>query len=124
METTQLEELVYSALKNDSEIVELLSKGESSIFHLQAPAVNPDLPYLVYTTASDVPILHGDNSEKLHRVTLEIHIVTGDGDYSALYLAVKRVMTGLDFTRLQSTPFVGYDGTRMLITDFKKIIGA
>ena len=118
METSRLEEMVYSALKNDTEIMGLLPKGESSIFHLQAPEVYPDYPVLVYSPIDDTPILHGDNIEQLHRITIRIHIIADD--YSALYLAVKRVMTGLNFVRLQSTSFIE-DGQKMLITDFKII---
>lgn len=122
METLRLEEKIYSALKNDTEIMELLPKGESSIFHLQAPEVYPDLPILVYSPISDVPILHGDNLEKLHSVTIRIHIVTGENDYSELYAAVKRIMAELEFTRVQAIPRIE-DGVRMLITDFKIVIG-
>ena len=120
METARLEAEVFSALKNDIEIMELLPKGESSIFHLQAPEVYPDYPILVYSPISDVPILHGDNREKLHRVTIRIHIIAED--YSALYSAVKRVMAELEFTRVQTTPFIE-NGKRILIADFKTVIG-
>ena len=120
METTRLEEIVYAAITGDREIMELLPKGESSIFHLQAPTVYPDYPILVYTPISDVPILHGDNAEKLHRVTIRIHIIADD--YWALYSAVKRVMAELDFTRVQATPYIE-NGKRMLIADFRIVIG-
>lgn len=120
METTRLEAEIFSALKNDTEIMELLPKGESSIFHLQAPAVYPDYPILVYSPISDVPVLHGDNLEELHSVIIRIHIIADD--YSELYVAVKRVMSELGFTRVQTTPFIE-DGKKMLIADFKKVIG-
>jgi len=120
METAQLEADVYSELINDTEIMELLPKGESSIFHLQAPAVYPDYPILVYTPISDVPVLHGDNLEELHSVIIRVHIIAQD--YSALYSAVKRVMASLGFTRIQTTPYME-DGKKILIADFKKIIG-
>lgn len=120
METARLEAGVYSALKNDTEIMELLPQGESSIFHLQAPAVYPDYPILVYSVISDTPVTFGDNEEKSHSVIFRIHIITED--YSTLYSAVKRVMAELDFTRVQTTPFIE-DGKRMLIADFKIIIG-
>lgn len=120
METARLEEMVYSALSADREIMGLLPQGESSIFHLQAPAVYPDYPILVYSPISDVPILHGDNREELHRVTIRVHIISED--YSALYSAVKRVMADLEFTRVQATPFIE-DGKKILVADFRKIIG-
>lgn len=120
METTRLEAEIFSALTNDTEIMELLPKGESSIFHLQAPAVYPDYPILVYSPIGDVPILYADNAEELHRAIIRIHIIAQD--YSALYSAVKRVMASLGFTRGQATPYIE-DGKFILIADFKKIIG-
>ena len=83
----------------------------------------PDYPILVYTPISDVPVLHGDNAENLHRVTIRIHIITGEVDYSEIYAAVKRLMTALGFTRVQATPFIDADGKRMLVVDFKIVIG-
>lgn len=120
METTHLEAEVFSALKNDTEISDILPKNKISIFHLQAPAVYPDYPILVYTPISDVPVLHGDNLEELHSVIIRIHIIADD--YAALYGAVKRVMASLGFTRVQTTPYIE-DGKKILVADFKKIIG-
>lgn len=122
MDTARLEEQIYAALTEDAELMNLLPKGDKSIFHLQAPAEYPDYPILVYTPISDVPVLHGDNLEELHRVTIRIHIITGDVDYSDIYAAVKRLMTALGFTRVQATPFID-DGKRMLVVDFKIVIG-
>lgn len=122
METSELEEKIYTALASDTVLTGLLPNGESSIFHLQAPSTYPELPILVYSPISDVPILHGDNSEELHRVTIRIHIITGKNDYSELYFEVKRIMTEMEFTRVQSTPFID-DGKKMMIADFRKVIG-
>lgn len=121
METKRLEELVYSALINDTELMGLLENRQSSIFHLQAPSVYPDYPILVYSPIDDTPILHGDNKEYLHRVTIRIHIIAEN--YSEFFLAIKRIMSNLNFTRLKSIPYIE-DGKKMLITDFKKIVGA
>ena len=123
METARLESELYSALIGDEELMGFLPKGEKSIFHLQAPSEYPDYPILVYTPISDVPVLHGDNAENLHRVTIRIHIITGEVDYSEIYAAVKRLMTALGFTRVQATPFIDADGKRMLVVDFKIVIG-
>ena len=122
METSELEEKVYTALVSDTVLTGLLPNGESSILHLQAPSTYPELPILVYSPISDVPILHCDNSEELHRVTIRIHIITGKNDYSKLYFEVKRIMTEMEFTRVQSTPFID-DGKKMMIADFRKVIG-
>lgn len=122
METVQLEENIYSALTADENLMELLPNRESSIFHLKAPSVYPEFPIIVYSTISDVPVLHGDNLETLNRITIRIHIITGENDYSEIYSAVKRIMSELGFTRLQSTPFIDEDGFFMMITDFKIIL--
>ena len=120
METAQLEEKIYAALTGDSELRGLLPKGSKSIFHLQAPSECPDYPILVYTPISDVPVLHGDNRENLHRVIIRIHIIAEE--YVEIYTAVKRIMAALGFTREQSRPLFDR-GKRMLVTDFKIVIG-
>lgn len=121
METAQLEAEIYAALLGDETLMGFLPDGGKSIFHLQAPAVYPDYPILVYTPISDVPVLHGDNRENLHRVIIRIHIIAED--YTEIYAAVKRIMAALGFTRVQATPFIDADGRRILIADFKIVIG-
>ena len=122
METTRLEAEVYSALTSDAILMGLLPKGDKSVFHLQAPAVYPDYAILVYAPISDVPVLHGDNAENLHRVTIRIHIITVDGEYTEIYAAIRRIMADLGFTRLQTTPLM-IDDRKMLVVDFKIVIG-
>ncbi len=123
MQTTELESTIYAAMTADENLMELLPNRESSIYHLQAPSVYPDLPIIVYSPISDVPVLHGDNSETLHRVTIRLHIVTGENDYSELYAVIKNLMAELGFTRVQSTPFRDEDGEFIMITDWKIILG-
>lgn len=122
METARLEAEIYSALINDEILMGLLPKGDESIFNWQAPAVYPDYAILVYAPISDVPVLHGDNAEKLHRVTIRIHIITTDGEYSEIYAAVRRIMADLGFARLQTTP-LKIEDRKMLVVDFKIVIG-
>ena len=123
MTTAQLEETVYAALIDDENIMGFLSKDRESIFHIRAPSVYPDYPILVYSVISDVPALHADNAENAHRVTIRIHIITGENDYTELYSAVKNLMSELGFIRVQSTPFIDEDGKFMMITDWKITIG-
>ncbi len=122
MDTAQLEAKIYSAFTADEILMDFFPKGAESIFHLQAPSIYPDYPILVYSPISDVPVLHGDNRENLHRVTIRIHIITGDADYLEIYSAVKRLMMALGFTRVQATPLID-DGKRILIADFKIVTG-
>ena len=123
METVELEENVYEALKSNENLMDLLANADKSIFHYIAPEVFPELPILVYAPIDDTPILHGDNLEYLHRVTIRIHIVHGEKDYSQIYTEVKNIMFALGFTRDNTTPYKSHDGVRMLITDFEIITG-
>lgn len=122
MTTAQLEEKIYSAFVDDEILMGLLHNRESSIFHIHSPSVRPDYPILVYSVLSDVPSLHADNVENFHRVTIRIHIITGENDYTEIYAAVKRIMGDLEFVRVQSTPFIDEDGTFKLVTDWKIVL--
>lgn len=123
METVELEEAVYSALINDEILMGLLPAREQAVFHLQAPSGDyPRAPTIVYTPISDVPVLAGDNAEQLHRVLIRIHIITDDGNYADIYKAIKRIMSDIGFSRLQTTP-IAARGKKMLAADFKIIIG-
>ncbi len=124
METAELESKIYAALTADENIMELLNNRESSIFYLQAPSVYPNYPILVYSPISDVPVKHGDNFENAHRVTVRIHIIANVDVCPNIYSELKRIMSELGFTRLQTTPFVDEGGKYMLIADFKIILGA
>lgn len=114
MDTARLEKTVYSALSQDAELTDLLSKNTNSIFHLQAPSQYPDYPIIVYSPISDDPILHGDNTEILHKVTIRIHIVKSDNE---LYKNITRIMQSLGFTRTQTIQFLE-DGRKIQAVDF------
>lgn len=131
METYELEEEVYRKLASDTALTEILSDGSKSIYHLQAPTVDPvRYPILVYSPISDVPILTADNIEVAHKVTIRIHVITlasgNNSDYEKFIEVcklVKKIMTELDFSRLQTTTFIN-DGKKMLIFDFVKGVQA
>ena len=110
---------MYKALIEDTALMELLSKDDNSIFHLQAPSVYPDYPILVYSVISDVPALHGDNLENLHEVTMRIHIIDGTPQ---IYETVRSLIQDLGFTRQQTTQFIE-DGKTIQAVDFEIITG-
>lgn len=122
METVEIEERVYAELINNLTLMDLLANADKSILHYIAPSVYPELPFLVYRVISDVPNLHADNKEFLHRVTIRIHIVHGEKDYSQIYSEVKNIMQALGFTRVQATPFIDNNGKQNFIADFKIIM--
>ena len=127
METYELEEEIYSALIGNAELMAVLPSGANSIYHYVAPAVDPKrYPIIVYAPISDVPSLNGDNREVAHRVTIRIHVIAAqrrfDADKNNFITAcrlVKEILTGLNFVRLQTTPYVE-DGKFMQIFDFVK----
>lgn len=127
METYELEEEVYQNLASDTALMTILPNGAKSIYHLQAPTVDPArYPILVYAPISDVPALSADNVEIAHRVTIRIHVITlvsgSIADYENFIECcklVKKIMTGLNFSRVQSNLFVD-DGKKMMIFDFAK----
>lgn len=127
METYELEEEVYQNLASDTTLINLLPYGVKSIYHLQAPAVEPvKYPILVYAPISDVPALSADNVEIAHRVTIRIHIITLKSgtvtDYENFIECcklVKKIMTELNFVRVQSNCWIN-EGKKMMIFDFAK----
>ena len=125
METYELEEEIFSGLTADERLIELLANGAKSIFHYVAPSTLK-YPAIVYSPISDVPVLNGDNRELAHRVTIRIHVITTQDCTKAELETfretcgrVKRIMTGLGFSRVQTTPFVE-NGDSILIFDFVK----
>ena len=119
METIELESQVYGALTEDTALMELLPKGQNSVFYLQAPGDERErYPVFVYSPVSDVPVLAADNKEFAHRVTIRIHIITLDGQYGDIYRHIHRIMEGLGFSRSQAQPYVE-DGEKILIVDYK-----
>ena len=127
METYELENLVRAALIGNEELMSVLPLGERSIFHHVAPTIEQKrYPILVYSPISDVPVLAGDNSEIAHLVTIRIHVIAlqkrfevDEQNFIAACKLVKKIMTGLNFARRQTTPFID-DGKIMTILDFVK----
>lgn len=127
METYELEEEVYRNLTSDTTLISILPNGAKSIYHLQAPAIDPSrYPILVYAPISDVPSLSADNVEFAHRVTIRIHVITltaGNSDDYENFIttckSVKKIMSDSGFSRVQSNYFVN-DGKKMMILDFMK----
>lgn len=119
METIALEDAVYTAMAGDMSLVALLPNGEESIFHLQAPSDTVTrYPVIVYSPISDVPALSADDFEAAHRVTIRLHILTRDGQYSAIQRHIHRILQGLGFVRVQTMPY-REDGEIVLITDYR-----
>lgn len=95
----------------------LLADGSSGIYHQSSPD-GCRYPNIIYSVISDVPALHGDNQELQSRVTVRIHIVTKDGAYENIFLAVQSVMLQLGFMRVQTVD-VFEDGLKVKVVDYR-----
>lgn len=127
METYELENEIRAAFVGNENLMKVLPLGERAIFHHAAPTVDPKrYPIIVYSPISDVPALNGDNREIAHRVTIRIHVIAAqkrfeadEKNFTAACKLVKEIMTGLNFARRQTTPFID-DGKIMSVIDFVK----
>lgn len=111
---------VMQALKNDTELCEMLAEGSKSIYHLQSPDAG-SYPILVVSIPSDVPECESDDSETLHRVTIRIHILTENGAFTNIYNKVNEIMTGLRFNRKYAIEFVE-DNLFIKYIDYSQIL--
>lgn len=111
---------VMQALKNDTELCEMLAEGSKSIYHLQSPDAG-SYPILVVSIPSDVPECESDDSETLHRVTIRIHILTENGAFTDIYNKVNEIMTGLRFNRKYAIEFVE-DNLFIKYVDYSQIL--
>lgn len=108
---------VFAALTEDSVLCSHLCDGVKSIFHQVSPKA-ARYPIIVYSVISDVPALFADNREIQSRVTVRIHIITKDGNYTPIYKALQSVMANLGYVRLQTTELYEND-LKIKIVDYK-----
>ena len=96
-----VKEKVYAALTGSDALTGMLCGGSEGIdadyFRLTGR-----YPVLVYSMISDVPQMVADDIETVHRVTIQINIITNDGQYSEIGKAVNTIMLGLGFMRFST----------------------
>ena len=108
---------VYQALKSSDELTAQLADGAKSIYHLHSPDAGT-YPILQYSTISDVPALYADDEEEQKYVTVRIHIMTKDGRYANIYVAVQKIMIALGFVRIHTAEL--YDkNLKIEVIDYK-----
>ena len=108
---------VYHALKSSDELTAQLADGAKSIYHLHSPDAGT-YPILQYSTISDVPALYADDEEKEKHVTIRIHIMTKDGRYANVYVAVQKIMIALGFVRIFTDELYS-KGLKIKVVDYK-----
>lgn len=112
--------VTMQALKENTELCEMLAEGSKSIYHLQSPDAGT-YPILIVSIPSDVPECESDNTETLHRVTIRIHILTENGAFTNIYNKVNEIMTGLRFNRKYAIEFVE-DNLFIKYVDYTQIL--
>lgn len=113
-----LKELV-TALKSSKALTALLRNGADSIRHLRMLDARKN-PQIVYSIISDVPALSGDDSEMMRRVTVRIHIITGNGEYFPIADEVGKVMQSLKWRRVQTLEHIE-DEQEILTIDYMNV---
>ena len=88
-----------------------------NVYHHYSPN-NKDFPNIIYSIISDVPALHGDNTELNANITIRLYVITKDGVYYELQKQINQIMTNLGFSRGQSTETT-QDNYRVKTLDFK-----
>lgn len=93
----RIEEL-YMALSSNKEITSLLADGKEGI-RADLTSYSGRYPVLCYQVISDVPALFADDSERAHRTTVQISILTRDGVDGKMTAYVVQTLTALGWMR-------------------------
>ncbi len=91
-----IEKEIYEKFKANTDLLTLLADGENSIYEGRAPAAGP-YRQLIFQNISEVPALTADNAEKLKRTTIQISIITKNGEYDDIFLLVDSDMHEIGF---------------------------
>lgn len=91
-------ETLYGALKDSSELTALLAEGAQGI-HNDLTRDSGNYPVLVYQVISDVPHFWADNQETARRTTVQISILTKDGNDLVIISLVESIMDQLGWMR-------------------------
>ena len=113
--------VTMQALKENTELCEMLAEGNKSIYHIQSPD-SGSYPILVVSIPSDVPEIQSDNYETLHRVSIRIHIITEDGATTDIYNKINYIMNKkIGYNRKQMIEFIE-DGLFIKMVDYSLIL--
>lgn len=89
---------VYRTLSADAALTALLADGAGGVL-ADLTDYSGRYPVVVYSLISDVPVMFGDDMELGQRLTVQISIVTDDGDDAAIAAAVINDLTAIAWTR-------------------------
>lgn len=98
-------EKINIILSTNKGLTDLLSDGEDGIFYYESPD-GGSYPILVYNEISNTPALFGDNQEEFKSSTIQISILTADGEYFNIEKLVNEIMKENGFRRQYSTNII------------------
>lgn len=91
-----IESDVYETFISDNLLLSLLPNGTGSIYEGIATESAPN-PRIVFANISTVSVLTTDDRENLKKVTIQVSIITDDGNYDDLITHVDADMHKLGF---------------------------
>ena len=98
-------------------VKELKTQLKINVYHHYSPK-NKDFPNIIYSIISDVPALHGDDTELNANITIRLYLITKDGNYYGLQKSINNIMTNLGWSRGQSTELT-QDNFKVKTLDYK-----
>lgn len=102
-------ESLYSRLIGTPALTALLYGGEDGVVSNMTDS-SGRYPIVVYQVVNDTPHMYADDTEIARRVTVQISIVTTDGDDQAIVDAVRPIMAGLGWMRQYTERYVDDNG--------------
>lgn len=94
-------ERLYKAMIESKDLLALLAGGVNGID--KDIAKGGAYPKLVYSLISDVPKLSADDTEELHKETLQISVITKDGNFKKIEKIIKQITETAGFSREYSS---------------------
>lgn len=111
---------LYQTLRNSESLKRLLYDGENSI-RPDITLYSGEYPIVVYQVISDVPHLFGDDQELAQRITVQLSVLTLDGDDAEIISILNKVMKELEWIRITTTR-ITEESTRISAIRYVKAI--
>lgn len=111
---------LYQTLRNSESLKRLLFDGGNSI-RPDITLYSGEYPIVVYQVISDVPHLFGDDQELAQRITVQLSVLTIDGDDAEIISILNKVMKELEWIRITTTR-ITEESTRISAIRYVKAI--
>lgn len=102
---------LYKTLTGDTGLTALIKEGKAGIV-ADLTHYSGRYPAITYQVISDVPALWADDSEQYRRLTVQINVITVDGNDANIVFRVETLMNDLGWRRESNTRVT--DGTNRI----------